>query len=72
MSAAYTAWHNDAATKKVEAIGKGEMGQCIVESDVGILRRRAELPMPMETQSFMQCVIFLSTISLQMQHALSE
>jgi hypothetical protein len=34
LSAAYTARHNDAGTEILEAIGKGQMGQCVVMSDV--------------------------------------
>jgi ribonuclease HI len=74
LSAAYTARHNDAGTEILEAIGRGQLGQCVVMSDVGMSRRRsqAELPESMQTQRFMQHIAFPSTIPPRLQDALRE
>jgi ribonuclease HI len=74
LSAAYTARHNDAGTEILEAIGKGQLGQCVVMSDVGMSHRRsqAELPECMQTQRFMQHITFPSFMSDQLQNALRE
>ena len=56
LTKAYTSRHNAAGVEILEAIGKGQLGHCIIMSDVGLARRRSpqEAPANMQGRRFIR------------------